>query len=67
MEEETFKKVMNGFYSFKQRLINKIKGEYAQSNEEECHIINENWNDKLEKCFNEYKTFKDKISSNYLL
>ena len=67
MEEENFKKVMNEFYSFKQRLINKIKGDYSPSNEEECYIINETWNNKLEKCFNQYESFNDKISSNYLL
>ena len=67
MEEENFKKVMKEFYSFKQRLINKIKGDYAPSSEEECYIINEAWNNKLEKCFNQFKTFNDKVSSNYLL
>ena len=67
MEEENFKKVMKDFYSFKQRLINKIKGDYVPSNEEECYIINETWNSKLDKCFNQFKTFNDKTSSNHLL
>jgi len=66
MEEENFKKIMNDFYSFKQRLINKIKGDYVPSNEEECYIINETWNNKLEEFFNQYKNIKEKNSSNYL-
>jgi len=67
MEEENFKKVMNVFYGFKQRLINKIKYDYITSNEEECYIINETWNNKLEKCLNQYETIKEKNSLNYLL
>ena len=67
MEEENFKNAMNIFYGFKQRLINKIKGDYITSNEEECYIINETWYNKLEKCFNQYETIKEKNSLNYLL
>ena len=67
MEEENFKKVMNVLYGFKQRLINKIKSDYITSNEEECYIINETWYNKLEKCFNQYETIKEKNSLNYLL
>ena len=67
MEEENFKNAMNIFYGFKQRLINKIKGDYITSNEEECYIINETWYNKLKKCFNLYETIKEKNSLNYLL
>ena len=67
MEEENFKKVMNEFYIFKQRLINKIKGDYTIFSEEECYIIDETWNNRLEKCFTQYETTKEKNGSNYLL
>jgi len=49
MEEENFIKIMNELYRFKQRLINRIKDDYAPSNEEECFIINETLNYKIEK------------------
>ena len=70
MEEINFNKVMKEFYSFKQKLINKIEGNIDYNKffiGEECYIINDIWNNKLEKCFNQYKAIEEKNKSNPLL
>ena len=67
MKAGDFNKVMNEFYSFKKRLIEKIK---TNINKlligEDCYIVNEIWNNKLEKYFNQYKIIEERNKSNYL-
>ena len=67
MKDGDFNKVMNEFYSFKKRLIEKIK---TNINKlligEDCYIVNEIWNNKLEKYFNQYKIIEERNKSYYL-
>ena len=70
MDEGNFNIVMREFYRFKQILISKIKGNIDNNkllSGEDCYIINENWNNRLEKCFIQYKTIEEQNKLNTLL
>ena len=70
MDEGNFNIVMREFYRFKQKLISKIKGNIDNNkllSWEDCYIINENWNNKLEKCFIQYKAIEEQNKLNTLL
>ena len=70
MDEGNFNIVRREFYSFKQKLISKIKGNIDNNkllSGEDCYIINENWNNRLEKCFIQYKTIEEQNKLNTLL
>ena len=53
------------------KLISKIKANIDDNNKsiigEDCYIVNETWNNKLEKCFNQYKSIEKQNKSNSLL
>jgi len=70
MDEGNFNKVMKEFYSFKQKLISKIKSNINENkllSGDDCYIIKENWNNKLEKCFIQYNTIEEQNKLNALL
>ena len=70
MDEGNFNIVMKEFYSFKEKLISKIKSNFDGSKllcADDCYIINENWNNKLEKCFIQYKAIEEQNKLNSLL
>ena len=70
MEEENFNRVKNEFNGFKNRLINNIKDNIDNNRSiigEDCYIVNEIWNNKLEKCFNQCTNNEERNKSKDLL
>ena len=59
MENKDFNKIMNEYFSFKERLINKIKNKTISLNNEDCYLINESWNNKYEYCYKAYNKIEE--------
>ena len=58
MDEKFFVTIMNEYYSFKDRLEKRIKKSTFSCKYEDYYLIDENWYNKLEKCFTDYKALK---------
>ena len=58
MDEQFFVTIMNEYYSFKDRLEKRIKKSAFSCKYEDYYLIDENWNNKLVKCFTDYKALK---------
>ena len=58
-------KIIKEYYSFREKLKKKIKGNLNLLEYEECCFIEESWINKLEKYFNEYTNEKEKNNLNF--
>ena len=61
-DEDDFISIKNKYNEFKKLLSEKIKdSEYdLDTEDEECYLIGETWNNELLKCFDKYENLKKK-------
>ena len=58
MDEESFIKIINDYYNFRDQLTKNIENSSISMNNEDCYLIEESWHNILIDYFDKYDNYK---------